>query len=34
MDLIGGVGDVGRYRIGIRENAFGVLVVVVLLSGV
>lgn len=34
MDLIGGFGGVGTYRAGIRENAFGGFVVVVLLSGV
>lgn len=34
VDLIGGVGGVGTYRAGIRENAFGGFVVVVLLSGV
>lgn len=34
VDLIGGVGGVGRYRAGIRENAFGGFVVAALLSGV
>lgn len=32
MEFIGGVEGVGRYRKGIRENAFG-FVVAVLLSG-
>lgn len=34
MDLIGAVGGVGWDRTGIRENAFGGFVVVVVLSGV
>lgn len=34
VDLIGAVGGVGWDRTGIRENAFGGFVVVVVLSGV